>query len=309
MGLRIRTNVQSLVAQRNLQLTQERAGVHMRRLASGHRISKAADDAAGLAISENLNADIRSLRQSQRNANDGVSLLQVAEGGLEEITNIIVRLKEISIQSASDTIGNREREYLNREFMALKDEVERIALATEFNGNRLLIGNKEVGPELLQNHNKPPLEIQVGKEYFVAQDALNNPNPINIIRIDFSKMNASIEGEGSLNLGSSVNQDGVRVDTKTEAQRAIAQIDDALQKVASYRADIGAIQNRLTSADKNLSNQIENLSAANSRIKDADFALDTAEFTQANILSQAGASVLAQANQMPQIALKLLEAL
>lgn len=298
--------MQSLIAQRHLGSNQANASTRMNRLASGFRINKAADDAAGLAISENLRADIRSLAQAQRNANDSIALLQVAEGGLQEITNIMVRLKELSIQAASDTIGPKERDYLNREFMALKHEIDRTAISTEYNGTRLLVGNKEMDEQLLDGHNPSPLEFQVGKDYFLPPDSLDAPNPINIIRADFSKMNATLSGEGSLDIGEPEDEDGTTIASKVGAQSSIARLDEALEKVASYRASIGAIQNRLTSTDKGLSVSIENLTGAKSRIKDADFALESAEFTQANILTQSGASVLSQANQLPNIALKLL---
>lgn len=307
MGLRIRTNVQSLNAQRNLSQSNQKVSSHMEKLASGYRINKAADDAAGLAISQSLNADIRSLGQAKRNASDAVSMLQVAEGSLEEISNIVTRLKELSVQAASDTIGGRERDYLNREYMALKDEVDRIALSTEFNGTRLLIGSTDVDPGLLVSHNQFPLEMQIGKDYILPSDSLDAPNPVDIIRLDFSKMNAATEGAFSLELGSAQNEAGTRIDNKVDAQKSMATIDEALNKLASHRATIGAAQNRLISTERNLGVQVENLSAARSRIKDADFAFETAEFTQGNILLQAGASVLSQANQLPKVALNLLQ--
>lgn len=306
MGLRIRTNVQSLISQRHLTANQNKAGSHMNKLSSGYRITKAADDAAGLAISENLRADIRSLGQAKRNANDAVSLLQVAEGGLQEITNIMIRLKELTVQAASDTVGNRERDFLNREFMALKHEVDRIALSTDFNGTRLLVGNKEIDETLMSDHNYSPLEFQIGKEYFLPPDSLESPNPVNIIRADFRQMNASVSGENSLGLGTPEEEDGTRIDSKQAAQNSMLIIEEALGKIASYRATIGAQQNRLESTDRNLGVAIENLSAAKSRIKDADFARETSEYTQASVLTQAGASILTQANQLPNIALQLL---
>lgn len=309
MGLRIRTNVQSLNAQRNMGLSNQRVSSHMEKLSSGMRINKAADDAAGLAISEGLNADIRSLAQAKRNANDAVSMLQVAEGSLEEVSNIVTRLKELSVQAASDTVGQRERDFLNREFMQLKDEVDRIVLSTEYNGTRLLIGTGDVAPELLQQHNQFPLEMQIGKDYITPPDSLEARNPVDIIRVDFAKMNAATEGENSLDIGSAANEAGTRIDSKPEAQHAMAKLDEALGKISSHRATIGAIQNRLGSTDRNLGVMIENLSAAKSRIRDADFATETAEFTQSNILLQAGASVLTQANKLPQVALNLLQAL
>lgn len=306
MGLRIRTNIQSLTAQRHLMRSRSALSKHSERLASGHRINKAADDVAGLAISQNLRADIRSLYQAKRNANDAVAMLQVAEGSLEEVSSIIVRLKELAVQSASDTIGHTERNYLNEEFMALKDEVDRIVLATEFNGTRLLVGEAEgVHEELLEDHNYPPLEMQVGKDYIEPADHIDARNPVNIIKVDFGKIDARTDGILGLDLGS-VGSDGeAKIDHKEAAQLSMARIDEALQKVASYRSTIGSVQNRLVSADRNLHIQIENLSAAKSRILDADFANETAEFTQSNILLQAGTSVLTQANQFPQAALEL----
>jgi flagellin len=277
------------------------------KLSSGYRIYKGADDAAGFAIAENLRADVRSLIQAKRNANDGVSLVEVAEGGLNEINNIMVRLRELGVQAASDTIGQRERKYLNQEYFQLKDEIDRIAMSTEFNGTRLLTGNHEIAEELKEAHNYPPLEIQVGKNYFVNADSLENRNPMDIIRVDLSRLNAFTDGEGSLGIGRSDDEAGTRIDNKISAQLSINTLDKAMQMVASYRADLGAIQNRLEKTDGAIGIQIEALSAAKSRIKDVDFASETANMTQQNILQQAGAAVLAQANQQPQIALKLLQ--
>lgn len=307
MGLRIRTNVQSLIAQRHLLNSTESVKEQQTKLASGYRINKAADDAAGLAISEVLKADLRSLAQAKRNAADAVSMLQVAEGGLEEINNIMIRLRELSIQSASDTIGAREREYLNNEFMALKDEIDRIALSTEYNGTRLLSGTKGVHVSLLKDHNFSPLEIQVGKDYISAVDSLKAAKPVNIIRMDFDKLNATTDGPNSLGIGSTTNKNGTSILTKQKAQQSIEILDQAMQKVAAYRANLGALQNRLVSTQTNLGISMENLGMAKSRIKDADFAESTAKLTEATILQQAGAAVLTQANQMPQIALKLLQ--
>lgn len=307
MGLRIRTNVQSLVSQRHMGMSTEEVQRSSERLASGYRINRGADDAAGYAISEVLRADIRSLTQARRNANDGVSLIEVAEGGLHEINNIMIRLRELSVQAASDTIGTRERQYLNQEFFALKDEIDRIAMGTEFNGTRLLTGKAEMPDELLEDHNFSPLEVQVGKDYYLNSDSLEAPNPINVIRIDMSNMNAFTEGEGSLAIGNTQNSEGSRIDTKQGAQVSINTIDGAMQKIARYRAELGAVQNRLEKTDKAIAIQVEALSAAKSRIKDVDFASETANLTQQNILQQAGASVLAQANSQPQIALKLLQ--
>lgn len=307
MGLRIRTNVQSLMAQRHFGLSGEHVRKQTEKLASGYRINHGADDAAGFAIAEVLKADVRSLTQARRNANDAVSLVQTAEGGLDEINNILVRLRELGVQAASDTIGVRERRYLNEEYMALKDEVDRIAVSTEFNGTRLLAGNAELPEELRKDHNWSPLEIQVGKDYMAVADSLQANNPVNIIRMNMDTFNAMTDGENSLGLGNSQNSEGTRVDTKQAAQSSIAQIARAMESVASYRGTLGSLQNRLESTDRNLAIQVESLSAARSRIKDADFAAESAELTQQNIMQQAGASVLAQANQIPQIALKLLQ--
>jgi flagellin len=308
MGLRIRTNVASLSAQRRLGQSSDALQGSMNKLSSGSRINKAADDAAGLAISENLRADIRSLNVAKRNALDGVSMVQTAEGGLEETTNMLVRLRELAVQSASDTIGKQEREFLNKEYLQLKDEIDRIALSTEFNGTHLLMGDAatQFGEELMDgNTGDNPLEIQIGKDYFKENDAIDVRNPINIIKIDMSKLNAFTSGEGSLNIGRA--EEGTQVITKADAQNSIATLDTAINRVNEQRAYLGAIQNRFTSTIANLGVQVENLDTARSRIRDTDFAAETALFTQNNILQQAGTSVLGQANQMPQVALSLLQ--
>jgi flagellin len=297
----------SLVAQRHFGDNQNSATRTMEKLASGFRINRAADDAAGLAISETLRADVRSLDQAKRNAGDAISMIQVGEGSLDEISNILIRLRELSIQSASDTLGPRERGYLNMEYFELKDEIERIALSTEFNGTRLLAGPSKVPESLFKNHNDFPLEIQVDKNFFPDVDSLEQRNPLDIIRVPFEKLNARLEGEGSLGLGITTNEEGSRIDSKVTAHLSIDRVDQALQKVASYRSQLGAIQNRLTSTERNLAIRSEGLSAARSRIIDADFAKETAEFTQFNILRQAGASVLTNAGQLPEVALKLLQ--
>ena len=308
MGLRIQTNIPSLFGRRQLGLTTQRLNQAMERISSGYRINKAADDAAGLAISENLRSSVRSLNQAKRNALDGVSLVQTAEGGLNEITNIVVRLRELAIQSASDTLGPKERGYLQREFGALKDEIDRIANSTEFNGTKLLVG---MGPnlpeEVMTNHNPPPLEVQVGKDYFSSIDGLNVANPTNIIRIDFSRFSALTDGDNGLGIGNTQDPAGTRVDTKQGAQLSINHMDEALTHINEFRANLGAIQNRLQSTISNLGIQVENLESAKSRIKDADYAEESAMVSQQNILQQAGTAVLAQANQMPKMALKLLE--
>lgn len=307
MGLRIRTNISSINAQRRLRESTLNLQESAAKLASGRRINKAADDAAGLAISANLNADIRSLNQARRNALDGVSLVQTAEGGLVETTNMLTRLRELSVQAASDTIGKLEREFLDKEFVALKDEIDRIARSTEFNGLRPLIGDADVAKDIANQPDTFPLEIQVGKDYYPMSDSLKTPNPVNIIRVDLTKLNAVTSGKNSLNIGEA--QEGTRVNDKRKAQQSIAHLDNAITRVNEHRAYLGAIQNRLSSTITNLGIQIENLSAAQSRIVDTDFAEETANYTSQSILQQAGTSVLAQANTMPQVALNLVNAL
>lgn len=307
MGLRIRSNVASLTAQRHLKNSRTELDSSFEKLSSGYRINKSADDAAGLAISESLKANIRGLNQAKRNANDGVSLIQTAEGGLNEVGNIVVRLRELAIQSASDTVGDKERGFMNKEFMALKDEIDRISVSTEFNGTRLLIGNQDsVDSELTAGSNKAPLEIQIGKDYFNSVDNPNQRQAVNILRIDLQNINARTEGENSLDLGSSTDESGASVATKVQAQQSIARVDTAMTKLAGFRSDLGALQNRLMSSINNLGVVTENISAAKSRISDVDFAEETAKMTQANILQQSGVAVLSQANSNPQVALSLM---
>lgn len=310
MGLRIRTNVASLNAQRRLGMSTDALNSSGNKLASGERINKSADDAAGLAISENLRADVRSLTQARRNALDGVSLVQTAEGGLIETTNMIVRLRELAVQAASDTVGNVERGFLDKEYQALKSEIDRIANSTEFNGTRLLVGGRDIGEELFGDANNFPLEIQVSKDYYPQNDSLNAENPVNIIRIDLQNLNAFSTGENSLQINQSMaGEDVAGIGNKVGAQLSIGRLDDALTRVNDYRAYLGAIQNRLSSSINNLGTQIENLDTARSRIRDTDYAAETADFTKAKILQQAGSSVLAQANQAPQVALGLLQSM
>jgi flagellin len=276
MGLRVNTNIASLVAQRSLGSTKADLEKHLQRLSSGSRINQAGDDAAGLAISENLRAMIRGLKQSKRNAQDGVSLIQVSEGGLNEITNILIRLRELSIQSASDTVGDKERSFTDREFQALKSELDRIATATQFNGTPLLNGRAGI------------FEIQVG----------TGNNPL-IDRIVYDGQNADVTLEALRMAGESCA-------TKQGSQMSLAVIDDAISLVSKVRSDLGAMQNRLQSTINNLSVNEENMTAANSRIRDADLAEEVSEMTKANILMQAGVAVLGQANNSAQAALKLL---
>jgi flagellin len=276
MGLRISTNTQSLIAQRNLGISQASQKDSLERLSSGLRINKAADDAAGLAISEKMRAQIRSIRQDVRNANDGISVIQTAEGGMNEISNILIRFRELSIQSASDTVGDVERGFIDKEVQQLKQEVDRIAGSTEFNGKKLLNGQGE------------PLDIQVGT---------NNNEILDRFTLDTSKTNVSLEALGLT---------GIHALDKETARTNIDSVDVAIKTLSENRAELGALQNRLQSTVSNLNIYDENLSTAKSRIRDTDIASESAELAKSNILSQAGISVLSQANQNPMLALKLL---
>lgn len=309
MGLRIRTNIASLNAQRRLGQSTDAMNESGNKLASGLRINKSADDAAGLAISENLRADVRSLNQAKRNAMDGVSLVQTAEGGLTETSNMLIRLRELSVQSASDTVGNTERGFLDKEYQALKNEIDRIANSTEFNGTKLLVGEVPIPDDMKGRPSNPyPLEVQIGKDYFTESDAIDHPNPTNIIRLDLQGLNAFSAGENSLQLNQSMGgEDVAGIDNKHGAQLSIGRLDDAITRVNGYRAYLGAIQNRLGSTIANLGTQTENLDQARSRIVDTDYAAETAEYSKQKILQQAGTSVLAQANSHGNVALGLLQ--
>ncbi len=276
MGLRINTNVQSLVAQRNLGVSNARQASSLEKISSGTRIVKSADDAAGLAISSKMSADIRSLRQDSRNANDGISMVQTAEGGMNEISNILTRFRELSIQGASDTIGDRERGFINKEVVQLRSEIDRIAQTTEFNGRKLLLGNAG------------ELEIQVGLNNIPGQDRFV---------FDTKKLAVGTEALGVAD---------VNTVTKNDAQENLAKIDGAIKTLSENRSEVGALQSRLNSTVNNIAIYEENLSAANSRIKDVDIAAETGELTKTNILSQAGVAILSQANNNSMSALKLL---
>lgn len=276
MGLRVSTNTQSISAQRNLGQTGAAQKANLEHLASGSRIYRAADDAAGLAISEKMRAHIRSDRQAVRNANDGISMIQTAEGGMNEVGNILVRFRELSIQAASDTVGDVERGFIDKEVQQLASEVNRIAVSTEFNGKKLLNGEGEM------------MEVQVG--------LMNDPEN-DRFQYDPSKTNASLA-----NLG----LDGITTASKQDSQENLTRIDEAITRLTENRAELGAMQNRLVSTVNNLQIYDENLSSARSRIYDVDMASETADLTKNNILNQAGVSVLSQANQNNMLALKLL---
>lgn len=277
MGLRILTNMAAMTAGRVLQTTNQGQSKAYERLASGQRINHAGDDAAGMSISENLRAQIRSMAQAERNANDGISFAQVAEGGLSEIGNIMIRLRELGVQAGSDTVGDKEREYINQEVQSLVQEVDRIANVTAFNGTPLLNGQAEKGV----------LEFQVGIRNDEADRILFNASE--------NDVRAAALGVDDLDYSSI---DGAR--------ESLNQIDEAIGKVFGARARLGATQNKLVATVNNIAFTKENFAAARSRIADADVAAETTELVRGNILQSAGIAVLAQANQAPQQALRLL---
>ena len=306
MGVRIKTNVESLVAQRRLSDNRRKLTTSLERLSSGQRINKSADDAAGLAVSERIRARTRSFEVAKRNANDGISYIQVAEGGLNEVTNIIVRMRELSSQAASDTIGNRERGFLDKEFQQLSNEVGRIIDSTEFNGTKVL-----------KTEDQKPLRIFVGASNR-ANDASGNPpeidpeNDADVLTIDnaeLTELNDALQTvtNGDLSLVPDDLENGGAQDLGPDGTDALFNsLDTSLNSIASYRATLGSIQARLNSTIANIEISSENLRAANSRIRDVDYAAETARFTQSKILSSAGASVLTQANAMPEIVLQML---
>jgi flagellin len=276
MSIKIQTNTQAQMTMRHLGYAREMEQSALEKLGSGSRINKAADDAAGLAISENIKALSRSLRQDVRNAQDGVSFIQVAEGAMNEASNIFIRIRELSIYAASDTIGDVERGFLDKEVQNLNQELRRISEVTEFNGTKLM------------NNLPKILEFQVGPR--------NNPDED---RLFYDVLVASLSPE-RLELGN------VSVATKESARGNLAEIDGAFRNLMEGRAALGALQNRMQSTMENLRVYNENLSTANSRIRDTDMAEQTAELTKASILSKSGLAVLGQANQSGTIALKLL---
>ncbi len=278
MAISLLTNVASLNAQRNLNSTQGALSSSIGRLSSGLRINSAGDDAAGLGISENLKAQIRSISQAQRNANDGISMSQVAEGAMNEMQGIVSRMRELSVQSANSTLGNTERGYIQTEFTQLSEEINRIGSVTDFNGQKLLNGAASSG-----------LTFQVG--------IFNSAN---------DRLSMSITKLTTSTLGSTAKIATASLSTMTGARAAIGVFDKAVQQLSQARAKVGATQNRMSVTISNLASSHENLSAANSRIRDVDVASETASLTRAQILSQAGLAVLSQANQMPQSALSLL---
>ena len=276
MGFRINTNVASMTAQRAVGQVNREQQDSLQKLSSGSRINKASDDAAGLAISEKMKSEIRSARQADRNANDCISMVQVAEGGLNEVQSILTRLRELAVQSASDTVGDTERGFTNMEYQNLVQELDRISEVTEFNGQKLLNGEGD------------KLDFQIGTK----ADAKGNQISYEVGAVNSSSNSLGIEG--------------VEVASKQGALESLGSVDKAIEKVSGQRAFLGAMQNRLVSTSNNLQVGIENLSAANSRIRDVDYAEETAKSTKNGILQAAGTSVLSQANMNGQSALKLI---
>jgi flagellin len=273
MSLIVNNNPASIAAQRNLSINTAALQKSVEHLSSGLRITRAADDAAGLGVSETLRAHIRSINQATRNANDGISLTQVADGSASTIGNLLARLRELSSQSSSGTVGSTERSYLDQEFGALRSEIDRIASVSEFNGQALLSGASNT------------FEVFVG-----FKSGAGNSLTLNLKDLDLTSI-----GLASVNISTSAN-----------AQSALSNIDSAISAVATARADYGSIQNRFEAAIANLQVTSENFTAAESRIRDADIAYETSLFTKNQVLVQSGIAVLAQANALPQQALALL---
>lgn len=276
MGLRISTNLASINAQRWMGTEQRELNKSFAQLSSGSRITKAADDAAGLSISENLKSTIRGYQQAQRNANDGISMVQVAEGGLGEISNIMTRLRELGVQAASDTVGEIERSFIDKEVQQLKNESERIAQTTRFGSSNLLTGEGDLF-QFQVDINNDDFKDRIG---FDSREIKATTADLNIQDFDFT--------------------------TKHDARKALETLEASQRQVNGFRASLGAIQNRLVSTSENLGVSIENFSAANSRIRDTDVAQSSAELARNNILMQASVGVLAQANNQPSAALKLI---
>jgi flagellin len=275
MGLRVATNLPSIAAQKTLSSNQREMEKSFAQLSSGSRITKAADDAAGLSISENLKSTIRGYGQAKRNASDAISMVQVAEGGLGEISNILTRLRELGVQASSDTVGERERGFIDLEVQQLKSEVQRIAETTRFGTVKLLDGS--------------------GGTYDFQVD-INNDDFADRISFDASKQNVQI---------SEIGIDSFDFTDKASAREALETLEVAQVGVNGHRATLGAIQNRLISTTENLSSAVENFSAANSRIRDTDIAASSAELAKTQVLQSATIGVLAQANNSTANALKL----
>ncbi len=277
MGLRIKSNVPSQMVQKELRKVSGKADESYAKLSSGKRITKSADDAAGLGIAKKMEAEVRGLRMAQRNANSGISMIQVAEGGLDESSNILTRMRELSIQAASDTVGERERGYLNMEYEQLTEEVDRISKTTTFSGSPLLTGENENGT----------MDFHVGA--YAGEE--------NKISFDAQATNAT---------GSALGIEGTNILDKDNAASNLEVIDEAIDKVAGFRANFGSIQSRLQSTISNLDTAATNTESARSRIEDVDVAEESAKLAATNVMKSAGVSSLAQANNIPNSALRLI---
>lgn len=276
MGLRISTNVAAINAQRSMSTNTREMQKSMAQLSTGSRITKAGDDAAGLAISEGFKSSIRSFGQASRNANDGISMISTAEQSMGEVSNILTRIRELGIQSASDTVGDQERSFIQNEVDAMKAEVQRVAESTTFGSRKLLDGTGGV------------YDIHVGTSANEATDWIG---------YDSSKTNVTADALGIA---------GIDFSSKEGARAGLESLDAAQLSVNGSRANLGALQNRLTSAVDVIGTMTESMSQANSRLRDTDVASSSSELTRNNILLQGTTSVLAQANQQPQLALRLL---
>lgn len=292
MGLRIRTNVSALSAQRFAQQNSANMNKSLERLSSGYRINQASDDAAGLAVSESTRAKVRGLNQAKRNANDAVSMVQIAEGSLGEMSNILVRLRELTVQSSSDTVGDTERGYLNREYTQLVDEIDRINKTTEFNSLKLFDESAE-----------DTLTVQVGVNHSSPED---NQDTLSVSLEGLKTLTSEGLGLGKgAEIGPTELDASDSVDRDSIAEK-LTNIDGAINRIVSERATLGSVQSRLDKAFSNLSIQTENLETANSRIRDVDFAKETSDLAKSRVLQSSSISVLTQANATPEVALQLL---
>ncbi len=305
MALEIKTNVAALKSQRTLNDNTEKMQASMERLSSGQRINKSADDAAGLAVSERMRARLRSLEVAKRNANDAVSYLQTAEGGLNEVTNIVIRMRELTSQAASDTLGNRERSFLDKEFQQLRSEVSRIKESTEFNGSKILKAQDSDKPiQIFVGASNRGNNLDGSEQDFSELD----PDILNIDLSDLQKLDEVLTEitAGDLSIVPSDEAGGATELGPDGTPDLMRRLDNAVNAISDFRATLGSVQSRLDSTLNNIDISNENLSAARSRIVDVDFAAETANFAQSRILTQAGLSIQAQANQAPEMVLALL---
>ncbi len=304
MSFRVKTNAGALRMQRQLSIQSNRVGSAVRSLSSSNRITRAADDAARLAVSSNLRADIRSLNVAKRNASDGVSMMQTTEMGLEQAGTMIIRLRELAVQSASDTVSSNERGYLNREYKELKNEIDRLSAAIDFNGTKVLAGDRSNMPAgVPPNNAEYPIEIQVGKDYYDNVDSKDSSATVNLIRAHLNEIAGFSKNLGIGTVGASSS---TTIDTKQAAKDSLSALDKAITKVSSMRAHIGAVQNHLGATVRHLSEHSINLSSARRQMQDTDYAKHSSLLAHAKILQKAGTSLLSAANADAGTALSLL---